>query len=201
MAIGNCRLIGIEGSHGTGKTTLALAVTAACKRQHIHAGCLVERARESPFIEAAVIYKAGEISIHAELHLLAAQIAHEQLMARHHELVVCDKTVANVLGYTKLLLADERSPLEQDLVRGMEALIKEYSRLYDIVFYCSHSYDLTLTRDPFRPVDGQFQKNADASILRACSDVGIRLQRIPTALSSEDSLSWIMERILTHCQS
>jgi hypothetical protein len=196
MAIGTCRLIGIEGAHGTGKSTLALAVAADCKRRHMHAGCLVERARQSPFIEDAVIHKTGPITIHGELHLVALQIAHEQGLARHHDLLVCDKTVANVLGYSRLLLGQDDSRSTQNLLRTLEAFLSEYAKFYDQVFYSEDLYELQLTRDPFRPVDPKFQRDAASAIREACIDLKISLDLIPTGLDHQDKVEWVVDRIL-----
>ena len=136
MAIGTCRVIGIEGTHGSGKSTLALAVAAACKRRHT--GCLVDPARQSPFIEDVVVHKTGAVTIQAELHLLGLQIAHEQVLARHHALLICDTTVANVLGYSKLLL-QERSTLEMEILGVIEPFLRTYARFYDGVFFFTRS--------------------------------------------------------------
>jgi hypothetical protein len=195
MAIGSCRLVGIEGAHGTGKSTLALAVTAECKRRHVHAGCVVERARQSPFIEDAVIHKAGPITIHGELHLFALQVAHEQSLARHHELLICDKTVANVLGYARLLLGQDTSATTQGILRGLEGFLSEYVKLYDQVFYSSDLYDLTLTHDPYRPQDRKFQRDAAGAVRQACSDLGIPLVAIPSDLSHQDKVAWVVDRV------
>lgn len=196
MSIESCRLIGIEGSHGSGKSTLALAVTAECKRRHVHAGSFVERARQSPFIEDAVIRKTASITIHAELHLLGLQIAYEQSQTRHHDVLVCDKTVASVYGYARLLLARDDSGSTQEILRSLEPFLSAYVKFYDNVFYSTDLYDLSLTRDPFRPRDKSFQRQADEAIRQACADLAMPLCMIPTGLSHDDRVDWVVDRIL-----
>lgn len=195
MPIGQCRLIGIEGSHGTGKSTLALAVAAECKRRHTHAACLTERARHSPFVEDAVIHKTGKITVHGELHLLASQIEYEHREARYHQVLICDKTVANVLGYSRLLLADNSSIATGQLIGSLQPFLTEYVKLYDFVFFCNDLYDLTTTEDPFRPRDALFQKQASAAIRQACTDLALPLIDIPIGLSHDERVAFVVQRI------
>lgn len=197
MGIGKCQVIGIEGSHGTGKSTLALGIVAECKRRHVHAGVLAERARESPFIEDAVIRCSVPVSIYAELHLLAEQISAEQRMARHHELLVCDKTVANVLGYARLLLEGDQNPFTEELLRTMPVFLSTYAKMYDRVFYSADLYELSRTRDPFRPSNPEFQQEADRAVHAACADLGLVVERIPTGLTHGEKVRWVVERIIT----
>ena len=205
MSIGRCRLIGIEGSHGTGKSTLALAVTAAFKCKSVSAGCLAERDRESPFLDAAVNCSDSAIVpsvtsrhadthmvIHSELHLLAAQILREEVMARCHELVVCDKTVASGIGYLHLALGGNGLGVAQKLVNGMEELVKAYVRVYDVVFYSSDLYESALVDNSHRPVDAEFQRKADVAIRQACYDAGLALNEIPVGLCLEEKVKWIV---------
>lgn len=195
MPIEQCRIIGIEGSHGTGKSTLALAVAAECKRRHIHAACLTERARHSPFVEDAVIHKTGKITVHGELHLLASQIEHEHREARYHQVLVCDKTVANVLGYSRLLLDGASSNATGKLIRALQPFLAEYVKLYESVFFCNDLYDLTTTEDPFRPRDPLFQQEASGAIRQACADLALPLVDIPTGLSHDERVAFVIQRI------
>lgn len=205
MSIGSCRFVGIEGSHGTGKSTLALAVTAAFKCKSVRAGCLAERDRESPFLDAAVASSDSVIVpcvttmsndahtvLHSELHLLAAQISREEVMARCHELVVCDKTVASGIGYLHLALGGDSLGVTQELMSGMEQLAKAYARVYDVVFYSSDLYESALTNDPHRPVDAEFQRRADVAIRQACCGAGMVLNEIPVGLCLEEKVKWVV---------
>jgi hypothetical protein len=196
MSIGMCQMVGIEGAHGTGKSTLALAVAAECKRRHIHAACLIERARESPFIEDTVIRNLGPVTIYGELHLLGEQIAAEQRLARHHSLVVCDKTVANVLGYARLLLGKQDDPFTRELLERLPPMLESYARLYDRVFFLSDFYDLERTHDPFRPSDAAFQLATDEALRVACADLKLKVEFVAPGLEYEAKVRWVVERIV-----
>ena len=59
MAIMNCTLIAIEGTHCTGKSTLVHAITAYYKSHNVHAASFTEVARASAFVEQVVIHGKG----------------------------------------------------------------------------------------------------------------------------------------------
>ena len=186
-------VVALEGAHGTGKSTLAHALVAHYKLRSINAVLVSETARRSGFVEAVVIHGSGTFSLEAELQLFAAHISEEQLAARHHELVVCDKTVANVVGYARLLVSETCDA--PNLLDAMENFAAAYSSYYDKVFYLSETYDLSTTKDPYRPVDRKFQDDADRYIRRACEEADMHLIDLPHGLDLEDQVGWVSQRI------
>jgi predicted ATPase len=183
-----CTVVALEGSHGTGKSTLAHALVSLYKTRSVHAALVSETARRSAFVDAVVIHGAGKFSVEAELHLFATQIAEEQLSARQHELIICDKTIANVVGYAKMLIPEEDG--SRQLVRAMSNFAASYSGFYDRVIYMSEFYDPARTKDPYRPNDLRFQKTADQFIRAACEDAGIELTTLPRDIGFEARVSW-----------
>jgi hypothetical protein len=188
-----CAVAAFEGAHGTGKSTLAHALVAYYKARSVNAALVSETARRSAFIEAVVIHGSGSFGIEAELQLFAAQIAEEQLAARHHELIVCDKTLANVVGYARLLTSEVQD--SADLLDAMAGLVAAYASYYDTVFYMSEMYDPSKTKDPYRPLDQKFQVDADRYIRRACEDTGIILTDFPRGLDMQAQVEWASQEI------
>ena len=188
-----CTVVALEGAHGTGKSTLAHALVAHYKARSVNAGLVPETARRSAFVEEIVIHGSGVFGMEAELQLFAAHIAEEQLAARHHELIVCDKTLANVVGYARLLTSNLHE--SADILQAMAGLVAIYSSYYDNVFYMSEMYDPAITKDPYRPVDRRFQIDADQYIRRACEDAGMRLTDLPRGLTMEAQVAWVSKEI------
>jgi hypothetical protein len=127
--------------------------------------------------------------------LLGSHVAAEQLLARYHAVLICDRTVANILGYSRLLLGKSADEFSMQMLESITAFCRTYSRQYDAVFYLSDLYDLTKTRDPFRPTDLQFQREADRSIREACAEIGLRVTELPRDLRLEQKVSWILDRV------
>lgn len=109
MAVGRCKLIALEGSHGVGKTTTAHALTAWLKSKSILAAYCDESTRgNNPFVEDFTL-RGVPMSMHIELQLFSTAIAEQILASRHHDVLICDKTPTNVLAYAQILLSDDMS--------------------------------------------------------------------------------------------
>lgn len=191
--IRECRIIAIEGSHGSGKSTLVHALCATLKAEGHVVGSQLETARENPIIEATRIHGRGEVDVFGQLSLFGTKLTQEALQARYNEMLITDKTVMNVLGYARLLIADATA-VERDLLDAVASLCRAYAACYDVVFYSQDLYDTTLTADPFRPSDREFQAAADRSIRTALDAVSCQPVEIPLGLS----LAQRVEFVLSH---
>lgn len=192
--IGRCRLIAIEGTHGTGKTTLAHALLARLKRAHHAAAYAGETARDSPFLEAVVVHGRGDIDVSAELQIFASQIAREQLLARYGGLLICDKTVVNVLAYARLVLPCP-DPATERLLAAMARFCAAYVPLYDATFLVCDRHDLGRTDDPYRPRDERLREAVEVELVRVCAEVGLPLERLPVGLEPEAQVDWVLGRL------
>lgn len=105
VAIRDCTLIAVEGTHASGKTTLAHALVAQYRERGFHAGTTGEAARTNPFIEDVVLRGHGAFDLAAEVDLFASQLSAELRSARSLAMLIADGTLANVLAYAGLLLA------------------------------------------------------------------------------------------------
>ena len=97
---------GVEGTHASGKTTLTHALAAHYRERGIHVATVEEPARHSPFIEEIVVHGKGQFDLETEVDLFAAQLSAQLRAARQHTMIICDKTIANVLAYARLVLTD-----------------------------------------------------------------------------------------------
>src|SRR6266700_780046 len=114
----DCAVLAIEGTHASGKTTLTHALAAYYRERGIHVACVEEPARHSPFIEEIVVHGKGRFDLECEADLFAAQLSAQLRAARQHTMIICDKTIANVLAYAWLVL-----PAADRVVRSMCATV------------------------------------------------------------------------------
>lgn len=140
--IRSARLIAVDGAHGTGKTTLVHALASRLKEHHIHVAVQSDAARRSRLVEDVVLHRNGSVDLVTELHILASQLAGEQTLARHHDLIVCDKSVLSVIAYTRLFLLDGMDQADTELFHAIETMVHTYASRYDAVFLLSDLYDL-----------------------------------------------------------
>lgn len=104
MTVRDCVVVAVEGTHASGKTTLVHALAAHYRARGALVDCAAEPARTSPFIEETVIYGKGAFDLVTEVDLFAAQLTATLRAARHQHLLICDKTIVNVLAYARMVL-------------------------------------------------------------------------------------------------
>jgi len=66
VPIRDCTVIAVEGTHASGKTTLVHALVSYYRERGIHATCVDEPARSSPFMEDIVLRGQGTFDVIAE---------------------------------------------------------------------------------------------------------------------------------------
>ncbi|WP_199564990.1 AAA family ATPase [Spongiactinospora rosea] len=184
-------MIAVEGTHASGKTTLVHALTSTLREHGINAACTGEPARSSPFIEDIVIHGRGGFDLAAEVDLFGAQLTTQLRAARHHTVLITDKTLFNVVAYARLLLPAADRPA----VEAMTTLCMALAGWYDSVLYCSDIFDPRQPGDDFRVKVADRQRDVDQALCDLLRLAGSPLTEIPAALSTSDRVQWILTRL------
>ncbi|GAA1396719.1 ATP-binding protein [Catellatospora coxensis] len=193
MPVRGCIVIAIEGTHACGKTTLVHALTAHYRAQGVNVACTGEPARTSPFSEEVVIYGRGDFDLAFEVDLFGAQLSTQLRAARHHQLLICDKTVMNVLAYAGLVLNTEPGSMEANVLAAMRGFCRAWSPVYDAVFFCPDKYEQP--NDPFRAKVTHLQDATAIAVHDACTQSGAKLHDLPRGMSVEARVAWITQRV------
>ena len=194
MSVRGCVLVGIEGSHAAGKTTLVHALTAQYRERGVLVDCTGEPARTSPFIEETVIHGKGGFDLVCEVDLYAAQLSATLRTTRHQNLVICDKTVVNVLAYARLVLATVPDSHEAAVLDAMVGFCRAWApATYDAVFYLPDRYPHLA--DPMRAKVAHLQGETAEAVRATCADVGLSLLDVPAKLDVAGRVAWIVRRV------
>jgi predicted ATPase len=193
VAIQDCLLVAVEGTHASGKTTLIHALVAHYRAQGVLVDCTGEPARTSPFIEEIVIHGRGGFDLPTEVDLFAAQLMTQLRTARHQRLLICDKTVANVLAYARLVLDPSADPLTAPVLDAMEQFCRSWAPVYDLVVYSTDQYQQPA--DPYRAKVAALQDATAQAVRTTCTEVGIELHDIPLGLSVAERVAWVARRV------
>jgi predicted ATPase len=191
VPIRDCRVIAIEGTHASGKTTLVHALLSHYRERGIHVTCTGEPARTSPFMEDIVFHGHGTFDAVAELDALGAQITTQLRAARHHTLLITDKTLINIVAYARLLLP----PADTPLVDAMLGLCRVTAHWYDAVFYTNDVFDPRQSGDHFRDKVADQQTSIDTALRSTADQAALSLIDIPQRLSTTDRVAWISARL------
>jgi nicotinamide riboside kinase len=187
MPIRDCTVIAVEGTHASGKTTLVHALTSYYRELGVHATCTDEPARSSPFMEEIVLHGKGEFDVITELDTFAQQLTGQLRAARHHRLLVTDKTPLNVVAYARLLLPDQDSPVVDAMLQFCAAT----TSLYDAVLYTSDTYSPRQPGDAWRAKVADQQEQLDRELRRLAIQIGIAPLDVPRGLTTTERVHWI----------
>jgi predicted ATPase len=191
----DCVVLAIEGTHASGKTTLTHALTAYYREHGVHVTMVEEPARHSPFIEEIVVHGRGTFDLETELDLFAAQLSAQLRAARQHSMIVCDKTIANVLAYAWLVLDPSPRSRAAATVAAMEALCHAWAGTYDAVFYCCDQFSPHQPGDPYRGKVLDLQSAADRVVRSTCVTAGLRVLDIPPNMTTSQRVAWIAGQV------
>ena len=191
----DCTVLAVEGTHASGKTTLTYALAAYYRERGIHVATVEEPARHSPFIEEVVVHGKGTFDLETEVNLFAAQLSAQLRAARQHTMIICDKTIANVLAYAWLVLETPPGSRAAATVAAMEAFCHAWAEVYDAVFYCCDRFSQHQAGDPYRAKVLDLQPAADRVVRSTCATVGQRVIDIPPNMTTTQRVDWIARRV------
>lgn len=193
MSIHGCTILAIDGTHSSGKTTLATALTQHYQGIGLNAVYLPDPARESPLIAAVIADPAKSFDLTIELDLFAATITQQIRATPGHRLVVTDKTLANVLAYARLLLKkpQKHKPTFHALTRMCRAW-----QPYDLVIRCVDHFPIDVADDPYRSRVTELQEAADYAVGVALDEAGYPVVDLPAGLSTDQRIQWILDHPL-----
>lgn len=195
MSIRECRVIAVEGTQAAGKTTFVHALTAALREQSIGAACTGEPARTSPFMEEIVLHGVGSFDLVAELDLFAQHFTVPLRAARHHQVLITDKTPANVLALAGLVL-DPIEPGTASVLTAAEAMCRAWMPIaYDAIVYCRDRYDQKAGGDRMRQKVLNIQDESDTAIYEACRATGVPILEMPTGLTVAERVQWALKQM------
>ncbi|MFF1359602.1 hypothetical protein [Streptomyces sp. NPDC058297] len=170
-------------------------MTAHLREQSVNVTCTGEPARVSPFMEDIVLHGEGNFDLVAELDLLAQHFTVPLRAARHHQVLITDKTPANVLALANLVL-DPSEPGTGAVLAAAEAMCRAWMpTAYDVVVYCRDQYDQKAGGDRMREKVLGLQNDADTAIYEACATTGVTMLEMPPDLTVAERVRWTVERL------
>jgi thymidylate kinase len=191
MSVRDCRVIAVDGTHASGKTTLIHALTAHYRRHGINVAAMGEPARTSPFMEEIVLHARGTFDLAAEIDVFAAHLQLQLRTARNHQLLIADKTIINVLAYARLLLDITPASLDATVLDALEGFCRAWAPTYDLVFFTHDHY--TQPADRFRNKVTGLQDTAATTLRQLYDDLNVTVLDVPSGLETAERVEWISQ--------
>lgn len=187
-------LLAFDGTHASGKTTLKYQIAAKLKEKGINCVVLSEPARNSSLVDDVVLRGIDNFDIPLEVDLIMNHISQCIRGTRDGEIILSDRTPANVLAYTELLISSENQ-LENNLLKKCNTLIETWVKFYDLIFYCQDYYVANVTADNRRSKVIEIQKEVDIETRKQYNKFGCEVQFIPEGLSLDEKTDFVLKTL------
>ena len=174
------RRYAVSGRDHTGKTTICHAVTARLRAGGVDAQMVDEQSRRS------VALAEGRREVATQLDLFARTVVVELEVARATEVVVCDRSLVDILAYTDLL-PPPADHAEAAMCAAMDAFAEHYLATYDAIFLPAWRFAAS-GDDPLRAPVRHLQDDLEACIERRLAPHADRVVRLDEQASAVDDV-------------
>ena len=192
--IKDCLLIAFDGSHASGKTTLKYLVAAKLKEMGLNCVVLSEPARNNPLVDDVVLRNHEEFDIPLEVDLLMTHISSCIRGTRNGNVILSDRTPANVIAYTNLLVKT-KDDKELEFWKKCVGLVEGWMKFYDLIFYCQDFYTEKENQDKMRSKVVGMQQSVDLETRKQYEKFNYNLQYIPRGLTLEEKADLVINKI------
>ena len=190
MPIRDCTVIAVEGTHASGKTTLVHALVSYYRERGIHATCVDEPARSSPFMEDIVLRGQGTFDVIAEPRHVRCPAHHPAPGGPPPQRPGRRPRRRSTSWPTRGRCSPRRTP-------PSSTRCSRYARatagLYDAVLYATDTFDPHQPGDALRAKVAGQQAGIDAALRETAAQAGITLTDIPRGLATPDRVRWVSE--------
>ncbi len=177
------RRYAISGRDHTGKSTICHAVTARLRAQGVDADMVDEQSRRS------VALAEGRRGVSTQMDLFARTVVVELEVARSSAVVVCDRSLVDILAYTDLLPpdSDPSDPTDAAMRRAMDAFADHYLATYAAIFLPAWTLE-TVEEDPLRAPVRHLQDELAAHIERRLAPYAELIVRLDSQATAVDAV-------------
>ena len=153
-----------------------------------------EPARKSPLVEDVVLRNIGTFDLPLETELFALHMIQCIRASRIGKLIIADRTPANVMAYTRLLVPPSNE-VEQSWFATMEQFALHWLQSYDKVFYCCDHFKIDLKQDCMRSKVVDMQQSVDDMTRLEYLKAGTKLINVPSGLSLEERKNFVLAEL------
>ena len=173
----------ITGTDRAGKTTLCYKLVGFLQSNGINAGIALEPSRTSRFLAQG--YR-GTLS---QLDLFARTIANEAEAARACEVVICDRSVLDVLVYTDFTISN--MGMHNDLLvrNAIESFVSDYVKTYSFFFFLDWTYETQKEKDYLRYSNPVNQGDIKKTLLERLASAGVSFSKLDDPNNALDTIA------------
>ncbi len=173
--------IAIIGTHGSGKTTLALNLIDQLSKKHpnISIGFLQEVAGRCPL-------KINRGGLQSQIWIIQKQIVDEIELEQKYDIVVCDRSILDAYVYTR----DVCTFYKLQMPEWIEKLLEYHIESYDYIFKTRLNPNY-LVKDNIRSTGMQWQEIIEGLFTQILQEKKIKSHDLP----DKDGIKFILDTV------
>lgn len=185
-------MIGVTGTHSTGKTTFLARLAHELRRDGIAVATVADLGEAAQRIGLPILHNHTFAST---CWIITRGIAAELEAALHADVVLVDRAVPDALAYYRAALAYRQARPDPADVRYLEQLVAGHSTRYDLIFRTTVDHAIPLGEGKPRDTDRLFRDLCDRHVGTVLADLNLPYVPLP-AHSHDDALRQAMEFVV-----
>jgi hypothetical protein len=169
-------VVAVLGTHSTGKSTFLARLAHDLRREQVQVATVADLGEQAQRIGLPILRNHTWAST---LWIITRGISNELESWLHGDVVLVDRAVPDALGYYRAALAYRGEQPDPDVQVRLEALVRDYSTSYDLLYRTTLDPDIPLGDGEPRDPDQSFRALADHHVGAVLHDLGLPHQLLP----------------------
>jgi hypothetical protein len=169
-------VIGVLGTHSTGKSTFLARLAHDLRRQHIQVATVADLGEQAQRTGLPILHNHTWAST---LWFATRGISYELEAWRHGDVVLVDRPVPDALGYYRAALEYRGEQPEPTTLAYLESLVRGHSVHYDLLFRTTLDTSIPLGDSKERDEDSEFRVLADRFVSRVLDELNLAHELLP----------------------
>jgi hypothetical protein len=169
-------VVAVLGTHSTGKSTFLARLAHDLRREQIQVATVADLGEQAQRIGLPILRNHTWVST---LWIITRGISNELESWLHSDVVLVDRAVPDALGYYRAALAYRGEQPDPDVQARLEALVRDHSTSYDLLYRTTLDPDIPLGDGKPRDPDQTFRSLADHHVGAVLRDLDLPHRLLP----------------------
>jgi thymidylate kinase len=182
-------MIGVVGTHSTGKSTFIARLAHELRRQHIEVATVADLGEEAQRLGMPILYNHTWAST---LWIVTRGISKELEAWVHADVVLIDRAIPDALAYYRAALDyrdEEADPVE---LSNLEDVVRGHSARYDLLFRTTLDASIPIGAAKARDDDQDFRRLADHYVHIVLEELQLSHERL-SADGHDEALEYALQ--------
>jgi nicotinamide riboside kinase len=168
--------IGVTGTHSTGKSTFLARLAHELRLRAVEVATVADLGEKAKKMGIPILFNHTWAST---LWIITRGISDELEAWLHADVVLVDRPVPDALGYYHAALEHRGQSAQPAELAQLNALVRDHSRRYDLVFRTTLNASLPLGDNKQRDSNARFRTLADHHIAQVLNDLDLLYEPLP----------------------